>query len=195
MACRSARNEARPAWKKRWVWSAASFADCSASASASRRCSNAVYWARPVWVSRMALSTTPSKCARVAWVTASASRMRARAPLVGTFQVSDGPKPQRLVDGSPRSSRIPTVPMVAPMLMFGYSSPVATPIPAVAAASRRSACRTSGRRLSNAAPSPTGTSCAIFGSSSQVAVPAGSWSTGLASNIDKRYSPAWRDAS
>jgi hypothetical protein len=41
----------------------ASFADCSASARASRRCSSALYWARPVWVSRMALSTTPSKCA------------------------------------------------------------------------------------------------------------------------------------
>lgn len=40
-------------------------------------------------------------------------------------------------------------------------------------ASRRSACRTSGRRLSNATPSPTGTNCAIFGSSVQVAVPAG----------------------
>jgi hypothetical protein len=74
-----------------------------------------------------------------AWVVASASRIRARAPLVGTFQLSDGPKPQRLVDGSPRSSMMPTVPMVAPMLMSGYNSPVATPMPAVAAARRRSA--------------------------------------------------------
>jgi hypothetical protein len=85
---------------------------------------------------------------------------------------------------------MPTVPMVAPMLMFGYNSPVAMPIPAVAAASRRSACRTSGRRLSSAAPSPTGTNWAIFGSSAQVAVPAGNWSTGLASSIDRRNNPA-----
>ncbi|MNL58846.1 hypothetical protein D3C87_1825210 [compost metagenome] len=66
------------------------------------------------------------------------------------------------------------VPTDAPMLMSGYNSPVAIPMPAVAAASRRSACRTSGRRLSKVAPSPAGNNCVIFGSSAQLAVPDGS---------------------
>jgi hypothetical protein len=49
-----------------------------------------------------------------------------------------------------------TPPNEAPRVMFGYSSAVATPMRAVAPASRRSAWRTSGRRRSRAAPSPTG---------------------------------------
>ncbi|MNH13858.1 hypothetical protein D3C79_734400 [compost metagenome] len=55
-------------------------------------------------------------------------RMRARVPLVGMLQLICGPKPQRLVEGSPRFSRIPMVPTWAPMLMSGYKAPVATPI-------------------------------------------------------------------
>ncbi len=90
---------------------------------------------------------------------------------------------------------MPTVPTVAPMLMSGYSAPVATPIRAVAAANWRSAWRTSGRRLSSAAPSPTGSNWAMCGSSAQLPVPAGNCSTGLASSIDRRNSPAWRAAS
>ena len=68
---------------------------------------------------------------------------------------------------------MPTVPTVAPMLISGYRAPVATPIRAVAAASWRSACRTSGRRLSSAAPSPTGNSWVICGNWAQLSVPAG----------------------
>ena len=54
--------------------------------------------------------------------------------------------------------------------MDGYRSAVATPICAVAAARRRSAWRTSGRRRMSASPSPTGISAARCGGSTHVCV-------------------------
>ena len=51
--------------------------------------------------------------------------------------------------------------------MLGYRSAVATPIAAVAAARRRSAWRTSGRRLMSAVPSPTGMSATRRGAVTQ----------------------------
>ncbi len=66
---------------------------------------------------------------------------------------------------------------------------------AVAEARRCSACRTSGRRRSRAAPSPAGSSPASRGGCSQSATAVGKSRGAFPVNVANWYSAAWRSAS
>ena len=82
---------------------------------------------------------------------------------------------------------MPVTPADTPIATVGYSAPVATPMRAVDAASRRSASRTSGRRRSSAAPSPTGSAFLMRGVSWHASTPGGKSDGARASSIASRY--------
>ena len=98
------------------------------------------------------------------WEPAKHKAAAERAELVaGRLHEISGPRLNFHVFASLNWFAMPIMPTDAPRLMFGYSSAVATPMRAVAPASWRSAWRTSGRRRSRAAPSPTGIVAATRG--------------------------------
>src|SRR5579863_2778075 len=84
--------------------------------------------------------------------------------MLGKDQLIEGPTPQVRPMLLLRSDSCIAAPPYSPTSRtVGYRSAVDTPISAVAAARRRSAWRTSGRRLMRADPSPTGINATMAG--------------------------------